>query len=190
MKRFVLVILVLFSFGLLYAEQYAEGTVNISWIPEETAFARTGFSSVPAANISDVPSLPVSFIIDTFNRNGNNLIGTNSSSQYIYWQLYGWDKAFRIFVSATRLFNDNHTASIPYLLELDGPGLIENINTEKSPSQYSDTVNQSDWNLLFEYNSTEGIAVNSVKLNAEVTIPSDIQTENYTGYIYLKLEVS
>ena len=189
MKKYALLFsLIILSISTLYSEAYAEGTVNVSWILENTAFGRAGFSAAPpSGDFNTIPEAPGEFVLDSVHRENDHLQATNSSDQYIFWQLYGWDNAYRIYIAATELATADDTSHIPYALTFEGNGLIEGISEEGlSPDK---NIGNDEWILLYEYNSSVGVAIGSVKMTALATIPDTVSNETYTGKIYLKLEV-
>lgn len=147
--------------------------LEIIWLPEDTNFARIGFSDEPVSSITVDPSSSSSTILklDSIEREGNSLVASNTIPLHVYCQFYG-NQVFYADLYIGYLENSEYPdKKIPISVEYD--------NTMISSG---DTVS-----AFFSYDTTEAVYADSVELDISAVIPDNTPSASYSGYITMEL---
>ena len=178
-KLLTIAVIMLFSIFTVVAvtgEKVSENQpLEIVWVPDNSNFARIGFSSAPVNSVAENPSKANAEILklDSIARVDNSLQASNKTPLYAYCQFYGNQVCYV-------------DLSVGYLTNVENQDMKIPIDVK-----YNNLVVSSgeDVNAFFSYDTTKAVYVDSVELDVSAVLPDidNLPSVSYSGNITLEL---
>lgn len=179
--RKILTIAVIMLFSILAVAAVTEDKVTanqpleIVWIPDNSNFARIGFSDTPVDSITSNPSSENIGVLklDSVDRVGDTLKVSNRMPLYAYCQFYG-NQVCYVDLKVGSLTNNNYQ-------DINIPINVEYNNLIVSSGEAV--------NAIFSYDTTKAVHVDFVELDVSAEIPDidNLPAVSYSGNITLEL---
>lgn len=169
---------------ILYSDAMAADSLDIMWNPQDTSFARIGFShgEITSIQLKDTEFKNVESVkLNATRRDGNNIIAYNDQQPlFAFFQIYG-NTRFNVFLE----IQPNENTDIPVSVSWTDMGTAYEITS--GTNEQGQSINNR--RRIFDYDTTKGADVDSIELTLEAVLPETATaSSSYGGHLKLSLE--